>query len=62
MYLKCVECEPDDGFKANYYRDASRVIASTDSARYIELSKKAITYYQISGRVSQACAVAKEVA
>ena len=27
MYLKCIECEPDDGFKANYYRDASRAIA-----------------------------------
>ena len=27
MYLKCVECETDDGFKANHYKDAARTIA-----------------------------------
>ena len=31
MYMKCIECEPDDGFKANFYRDASRVIAASDT-------------------------------
>jgi len=23
MYLKCAECEPDEGFKANHLRDAA---------------------------------------
>ena len=62
MYLKCVECEPDEGFKANYYRDASRAIAQTDTQKYIELSKKAIEHYRMGARASQASSVAKEVA
>lgn len=26
MYLKCAECESEEGFKANYYRDAANII------------------------------------
>ena len=27
MYLKCIDCETDEDFKANFYRDASKAIA-----------------------------------
>lgn len=42
MYMKCAECEPNEGFKANYIRDASILIKPIDTQKYIELSTQAI--------------------
>lgn len=37
MYLKCADCEPDEGFKANHLRDAAQVIKNHDTDQYIKL-------------------------
>lgn len=31
MYLKCIECESDDGFKANYFKEAAFVMKQVDT-------------------------------
>ena len=62
MYLKCVECEADDGFKANYFKEAALVIKQHDTHRYLEFIKQAIKLYQLSGRMSQACSMCKDCA
>lgn len=62
MYLKCAECESDEGFKAGYYKDAAGAVKNVDTDRYIKLTKDAISLFSISGRSSQACTMAKDCA
>ena len=31
MYIKCIECEGDEGFKANYYKEAALTIKMHDT-------------------------------
>ena len=62
MYLKCAECESDEGFKANYVRDAGQVIKNLDTEQYIKLISHAIELYSISGRNTQASSLSKECA
>jgi len=62
MYLKCAECETDEGFKANFYKDAANAIKSVDTDRYIQLTKDAIKLFSIAGRAGQACTLAKDAA
>lgn len=52
MYLKCAACEKDEGFKANFLKEAALVVKSIDSQRYVQLVKQTIEYYQLSGRTS----------
>lgn len=52
MYMLCADCEKDDQFKANYYRDGANIIKSLDTQRYVELARKAIEMFSISGRTS----------
>ena len=35
MYMKCIECESDDGFKANYYKEAALCMKKDDSQKYV---------------------------
>lgn len=37
MYMRCVECENDDGFKATHYKDAAMLMKQHDSQQYLEL-------------------------
>ena len=62
MYIKCSNCESDEGFKANYYRDAAAAIKSVDTERYIKFTRDAIKLFQISGRTTQACSMCKDCA
>jgi len=62
MYLKCAECESEEGFKANFYRDAAQAIKSIDGERYVKLNKQAIELFFISGRTSQASTLQKTCA
>ena len=62
MYIKCSNCESDEGFKANYYRDAAAAIKTVDTERYIKYTRDAIKLFQISGRTTQACSMCKECA
>lgn len=62
MYMKCIECEADDGFKANYFKEAALTLKQHDTHRYLELIKQAIKLYQVSGRMSQACSMCKDCA
>jgi hypothetical protein len=62
MYLRCAECEPDEGFKANHLRDAAIVIKNQDSDQYIKLITQAIELFSITGRTTQASSLAKDCA
>ena len=62
MYMRCVECENDDGFKASHYKEAAMVVKQTDTQQYLELIQQAIRLYQLAGRMSQACSMAKDCA
>ena len=62
MYMKCIECESDDGFKANYFKEAAMVMKQHDTHKYLELIKQAIKLYQLAGRMSQACNMCKDCA
>ena len=31
MYMRCVECEADDGFKAGFFKEAAMVVKQHDS-------------------------------
>ena len=45
MYLKCVECENDDGYAANHYKEAALCMKQHDTQRYLQLIKEAIRLY-----------------
>lgn len=45
MYIKCIECEQDDGFKAGYFKEAAMCVKQTDTHKYLELIKNAIKLY-----------------
>ena len=62
MYLRCAECEPDEGFKANHLRDAAIVIKNQDTDQYIKLITQAIELFSITGRTTQASSLAKDCA
>jgi len=62
MYMKCIECEVDDGFRASYYKEAALCMKASDTQKYLELITKAIKLYQMVGRMSQACSMAKDCA
>ena len=42
MYLKCIECEADDGFKANHYKEAAMCVKQHDTQKYLSFIKNAI--------------------
>jgi hypothetical protein len=52
MYLKCVDCEEDTNFQANYYRDAAMVCKNSDSEKYTQMVDKACVLFTLSGRDS----------
>ena len=62
MYLECIKCEEDDGFKANYYKEAALCMKASDTQKYLELITKAIKLYQMVGRMSNACSMARDCA
>ena len=62
MYLKAIECEADDGFKANYYKEAALCMKGKDTQKYLQLITSAIKLYQMAGRMSQACNMCKDCA
>jgi len=62
MYMRCIDCEADDGFKATFYKDAAMVVKQHDSQKYLELIQNAIKLYQLANRISQACSMCKDCA
>jgi tetratricopeptide (TPR) repeat protein len=62
MYLKCIECESENSFKANLYRDAAAVCKSTNTEQYIQMVLKATELYALSGRGSMAANLARDCA
>jgi len=61
-YLKCIECENDEGSHASLYLEAANCIKKVNMSRYLEYSQKAITGFSMSGRISNAASQAKAVA
>ena len=45
MYMRCIECEEDDGFKAGYYKEAAMCVKATDTQKYLEYITQAIKFY-----------------
>ena len=62
MYMRSIDCEADDGFKASHYKEAAMVVKQHDTQKYLELIQHAIRLYQFAGRMSQACNLCKDCA
>lgn len=61
-YLKCVECEGNDGSGASYYLEAAHCIKKVNSHKFLEFANKAINAYCLDQRISSAASLAKECA
>lgn len=61
-YLKCIECEADEGSHASHYQDAANCIKKVNSNKYLEYSRRAINGFSLSGRISNAASIAKDCA
>ena len=60
--LLCLECEPENLFKASFLSDAAKIIKSVNSDKYVKFINQAIGYYSIAGRTSSAATLAKDCA
>lgn len=61
-YEKCIECEENESDAATHYREAAICIREHDSDKYVQLIKKAIDLYALSGRSSTAATMSKDCA
>ena len=61
-YMECIRCEEDESDCAPHYRDAANCVKDSDLDKYVELTKKAIDLYSLSGRASTGAGMAKECA
>ena len=61
-YQRCIECEESENDCAPHYKDAANCVKESDLDKYVELTKKAIDLYALSGRQSTAATMAKECA
>ena len=61
-YEKCIACEESDQDAAPHYREAALCIKEKDTDKYVELTRKAIELYSLSGRASTAAGMAKDCA
>jgi len=61
-YEKCIECEENEIDGATHYREAAICIKESDTDKYLELIKKAIDLYSLSGRASTGATMAKDCA
>ena len=58
----CIECEPENLFKASFLADAAKIIKSVNSDKYVKFIQQAIGFYSIAGRTSSAASLAKDCA
>ena len=42
MYLKCIECEGEDSFKAGHYKEAAMCMKQHDTQKYLKYISNAI--------------------
>ena len=61
-YEKCIECEESEADCAAHYREAANCIKESDSERYLQLIRKAIDLYSLSGRSSTGATMARDCA
>lgn len=61
-YEECIKCEESDVDAAPHYREAAICIKENDQDKYVELTRKAIDLYSLSGRASTGAGMAKECA
>ena len=61
-YEKAIKCEENDADCAPHYKEAALCVKETDSETYCKYIQKAIDLYSLSGRTSQAAAMAKDCA
>lgn len=60
--MLCIECEPENLFKAGTLSEAAKLIKSTNSTKYYKLVNQAIQYYSVGGRISSAANLARDAA
>ncbi len=62
--MECVKCqaEPNDSDAANYYSEAASCIKNVSTNRFLEYAKIAVSKFCHAARLSQAAALAKQVA
>lgn len=61
-YMKCVECEEDEGDSAPHFREAANCMKEKDMDEYVRLTWKAIDLYSLNSRSSTGASMGKECA
>jgi alpha-soluble NSF attachment protein len=61
-YLDCVSYCTEEAEHATYLLDAAHAAKKISASKYLELGKRAIDAYCLSGRISSAAGLAKEIA
>lgn len=61
-YLQCVEYCSEESEHASYLMDAAHCAKKISASKYLELGRRAINAYSLSGRISSAAGLAKEIA
>jgi len=59
-FLRCAQCAPDDA--ANYYMEAGNIIKNVNSAEAVNHYNQAVNQLSVSGRISQAARLRKQIA
>jgi alpha-soluble NSF attachment protein len=44
-YMRCIECEEDEGTCATYYGEAAKCMKKVNTNKFLELAEKAINAY-----------------
>lgn len=64
--LKCyemaIQCEENEADAAPHYREAASCVKEHDSDKYVELMKKAIDLYALTGRCSTGATMSRDCA
>ena len=60
--MLCIQCEDDESDAAPHYREAANCVKEKDQDKYVELTRKAIDLYSLSGRASTGAGMAKDCA
>ena len=61
-YLRCAECEEEEGDTAQHYREAARCMKKINTGKFLEFSDRAIHAYCMNQQISSAASLAKECA
>ena len=59
-FLRCAQCLPDEA--ANYYMEAGNIIKNVNSTEAVNYYNQAVSQLAVSGRISQAARLRKQIA